>query len=794
MIEKEVTFSTGNSQYYEIILNPLHDLKGNIIGIGGSARNIQRRKEAQMALLESEKRFRYLVNNVPVGLVLYGSQNEFIMGNPKALELLGVDEDHLNAFSLSDGGWKAIHEDGTEFPLYERPVQQTYITGQAVHDVVVGLNRGSTIETIWLLVDTVKVAKEDGSIRNVIASFIDITRLKKAETELRENEQRLKYHFENSPLGVVEWDKDLKVTQWSVESEHILGWKKEETLGKKINMLHLFEEKDISSVYNSLERLTRYKKDTVVVDIKTVTKSGKIIDCTWYNSILYDQNGETSSVMSLIQDITLRKQAEDDLRRLNDDLEDHVKERTAELMKSNETIKSNEEKYRTVSDFAFNWEFWMDPNDRMVYCSPSCERVTGYTSKEFEQNSKLILDIIHPDDLHIFLDHKQKELMAHICEHEVQYRIFKRDGTIKWMGHYCSPVFDESGNFKGIRGSNKDITARKKMLELLTTTNKKYRLLSENITDGIFICKNGMFEYLNSAINVIFGYEGRELEKMKLTQLVTNDYHEVLENFLYADSSVNQSCNLEVECLKKDSSQVYVEILLNYVAKDKLIYGVVHDITEKKHLQREMIKTIIQTEEKERASFSKELHDGLGPLLSTIKLYLQWSERPNSRKSHTEIIGKAEEIVEEALATIKEVSNKLSPHILTLYGLDAAIKSFVDKLNETHTINIVFESSMVKRIDPEFEAALYRAIIECINNTIKYAQAKNIVITLGDSGSQIQLQYTDDGIGFDLQETLKKRSGLGLFSLMNRLHSIGGKVDLFSEPGKGVKYLFVVKI
>jgi len=485
--------------------------------------------------------------------------------------------------------------------------------------------------------------------------------------------------------------------------------------------------------------------------------------------------------------------AEEALIKSHAELEVLVKERTSELIKTNEALKITEEKYRTVSDFATNWEFWIAPGDQMIYCSPSCERITGYTSTEFLVNPQLLFDIIHHDDLPEYLEHREQEKLSSKCDHEIQYRIFKKDGSVRWIGHFCRPVYDESGVFKGTRGSNKDITARKKMEELLTTSNQKYKMLSENITDGIFICKNGRFEYVNKAIYDIFGYEEHELERMKLTQLVASD-NQKLEKILYSNDLVNRSCNIELECLKKDLSIVFVEILLNYVSKDKMVYGVIHDITDKKELQKNMVKAIIQTEEKERAHFSKELHDGLGPLLSTIKLYLQWSERPNSNKSREEIIGKAAEILEEALGTVKEISTKLSPHLLTNYGLSSAIKSFVEKLNATAAYDIVFESNTDRRIGSEIEASLYRAIIECINNTLKYANAKSIYINLHDTGSQIQLEYRDDGIGFNLKETLAKQKGLGLFNLQNRLHTMGGKVDLFSEPGKGVEYLFVVNV
>ena len=792
--EIKVPFSDG-SRYYELVLNPLHDNNGDVIGIGGSGRNITKRKEASQVLKESETRFKSLLKDMPVGVLVYGPGFDVVMSNPKALELLGVTEDEQLRLNPSySAEWNAIHEDGSVFQKSDLPFMEVFEKLTSVHDIVLGIYRKDSPDITWLLIDAEVLLKEDGTLRNVVCSFIDITKLKMAEKGLRENEQRLKYHFENSPLAVVEWDNDLKITEWSLEAEHIFGWKKEETIGKNIDTLNLIYNEDIPFVYHVMDRLTSGKEDTVVSYNRNLTKPGTIIDCTWYNSILHDQQGQITSVMSLVQDITSRKKAEDALKKLNEELEDRVTERTIELIKLNEGLRQTEEKYRTFSDFATNWEFWIDPVDHMIYCSPFCERITGYTSVEFEQNPELYFTIIHPEDAQIYQEHKSKEMQVNACDHELQYRIIKKDGSVRWIGHYCRPVFDDTGDFRGIRGSNKDITARKKMEELLTTSNKKYQLLSENITDGIFICKKGKFEYTNKATYDIFGYKGRELEKMKLTQLVVSDYNEKLEKILYSTEKVNRSCSIEVVCLKKDFAIITVEILLSYVASVKTVYGVIHDITEKKEFQKNMVKAIIQTEEKERSHFSKELHDGLGPLLSTIKLYLQCSERLTNGKTRKEIIGKAGEIIEEALSTVKEISSKLSPHLLTNYGLNAAIKSFVDKLNATATTNIVFESNFVRRIDVEIETAFYRAVIECINNTLKYARASHIYIQLIDFGDQIQLQYKDNGIGFDLTETLNKHTGLGLFNMQNRLHTFGGKVDLQSEPGRGVEYLFTMDI
>ena len=194
----------------------------------------------------------------------------------------------------------------------------------------------------------------------------------------------------------------------------------------------------------------------------------------------YDNQMNPVRLIGTIQDITKRKQAEETLNKLNHELDDRVKVRTSELFNTNIALQKAEEKYRTIADYNYDWEYWRDQNGIMLYCSPSCERITGYKPSEFIQNSKLYVDIIHPDDLENYLDHHQKKNFIE-KGNEINYRIIKSDGTIRWIGHVCQTVYNESGEILGIRGSNRDITERKDIEDQLKISHKKYELLSENI-------------------------------------------------------------------------------------------------------------------------------------------------------------------------------------------------------------------------------------------------------------------------------------------------------------------------
>jgi len=144
----------------------------------------------------------------------------------------------------------------------------------------------------------------------------EVRERKAAEEALRVSEMKLRSHFENSPLAVVEWNSDFVVTQWSVEAEHIFGWLKEETLGRPIAALNIIYPDDMPIVKDTMDRLTGGKEMTVVSSNRNITKSGEIVECVWYNSVLNDENGKMASVMSLVQDVTESSKAEEEKEQL----------------------------------------------------------------------------------------------------------------------------------------------------------------------------------------------------------------------------------------------------------------------------------------------------------------------------------------------------------------------------------------------------------------------------------------------------------------------------------------------
>jgi signal transduction histidine kinase len=217
------------------------------------------------------------------------------------------------------------------------------------------------------------------------------------------------------------------------------------------------------------------------------------------------------------------------------------------------------------------------------------------------------------------------------------------------------------------------------------------------------------------------------------------------------------------------------------------------DELRKKNESR-VLSAIIRTEESERQHFSKELHDGLGPLLSSVKMAI--SATRNKIDKNDKIIINAEKLIDESVSSLKEISNKLSPHILNNMGLHKAVKSFINSINPIHKISFHYKSNLDgKRYNYNVEVVLYRVLCELISNTLKHAGANNIYIDLLESDEEIiTLKYIDDGSGFELHETSLPQNGMGFSNMQSRIRSINGGYDVFSRPGEGIRVSIIINI
>jgi len=216
--------------------------------------------------------------------------------------------------------------------------------------------------------------------------------------------------------------------------------------------------------------------------------------------------------------------------------------------------------------------------------------------------------------------------------------------------------------------------------------------------------------------------------------------------------------------------------------------------TDRMRSDRRLLNAIITTEETEKKRFAKDLHDGLGPLLSTVKMSLSALIPMVTDPVGKEILGNTNHVVNEALSSIKEIANNMSPHVLTNLGVASAISTFATKVNQTRSVSIDFRTNMEgERFDTDKEVVMYRAACELINNGMKHSGASKIEMDLHRHQKIITLQYLDNGRGFDTEMlTSEEAVGMGIPNIETRVRAVDGVFLIESSKGKGTSALIRV--
>ena len=242
-----------------------------------------------------------------------------------------------------------------------------------------------------------------------------------------------------------------------------------------------------------------------------------------------------------------------------------------------------------------------------------------------------------------------------------------------------------------------------------------------------------------------------------------------------------------------DGSKTYIEITASMLkttgeASLMLIFS---DVTRFRNMDNEIMNAAQAAEERERSLLAQELHDGLGAVLSSINIYINLILSGGAEIDEIfKTLRLTKELVGQAIENVKDIANNLHPVILTRFGLVATVSNIIEGLQNSHLITFHFEHDNFEELkDKDRELSIYRIINELINNTMKYAEAKNVYLTLSTTGPTLKIHYVDDGIGFDLDKHLAtpESTTMGIANIMGRAKALDGTCDFKTSPGEGVQ-------
>ena len=201
--------------------------------------------------------------------------------------------------------------------------------------------------------------------------------------------------------------------------------------------------------------------------------------------------------------------------------------------------------------------------------------------------------------------------------------------------------------------------------------------------------------------------------------------------------------------------------------------------------------SILVGQEKERERIARELHDGIGVLLSTASIHFS-SVESKTDKETSEMLKKANKLLKDASKEVRQISHNMMPGVLSKFGLQEAIEDIFEDVEEAGDMKVELDIALGdERLAENTEIMIYRIVQEMLNNTLKHAQASAISMLLTKKDNNLIIEYKDNGIGFD-ETKLPKNKNLGLLGIRTRVEYLGGTVDMKSEPGKGISYKIII--
>lgn len=508
--EMEYRMRRADGEYRWILElgNPNYNSVGEFIGYIGHCFDINESKKVKDALQESEERFKLLFDKAPLGYQSLDINGCFIDINQKWLDMLGYTQNEVVGKWFGDFMPPKFQElVKINFPKFKKQ-GFIYSEFELIH---------KNGDILYIAFDG-KIGHDlNGNFKQTHCILQDITESKRAKDALIESERRFRELLSNVQMISVLLDLDGNIIFCNDYLLSITGWKMEEVVGK--NWFKTFLP---SSIYETV--LSIYKdaieNQNVILHYENaiLTKNGHELIVSWNNTVLFDEKGSINGIASLGVDIT-------------------------EKVKSESELKESEFKFRTVANFTSDWEYWQGKDKEIIFMSPSCLSVTGYTREEFIANPKLLQKIIHSDDVDTFNQHLHNEIIVNTDSNkaEINFRIINKQGEIVNIQHICRPIYDKNNNFLGRRVSNRDITEQKKAEIALRESEEKLSALFNGMTEMtvihelIFDDKNQPINYriidCNQAFSKITGIESEKAVGKLATEVYGTETAPYLEEY-----------------------------------------------------------------------------------------------------------------------------------------------------------------------------------------------------------------------------------------------------------------------
>ncbi|MBL8203576.1 MAG: PAS domain S-box protein [Blastocatellia bacterium] len=743
------------------------DQDGKLLYRVATRQDISARKQAEEKLRQSENHFRALFEARAVGSVeCEAKTGRFLRVNQKMCEIVGYSAEELQERTFAE----ITHPEDWDFTADK---YQLFITGKVPEYEVEKRYLRKDGSIVWVGVTSSLLLDEEGQPWHTVAVIQDITKRKQAKEELRESEIRFRTLFEQSALGQIIIDDNLKVVDCNRTITQMLGYSHEELLERGMNDFEASPARteipptgqNGNTPFQTLYRTKTGELRNVLVVATNIRIKGKTFG---YNSIL---------------DITDQKRAEEGLQR--------ERLRLEKIASSSPTVI---------------YSFCITPDGQYTcpYVSAAFFDVYGFSAEEVRKDARITNTRVHPEDLPGLWNSIMEAARTFSRWHHTWRVNHPLKGEI-WLEAYSAPVREPDGSITW-HGIINDVTEQKRAEQSLRNSEERLKL-------ALAAARMGVWEW-DLRTNAVFW--SKECYEM----LGDNNFDETIEGFTrilhpedqeriiqLAGQAITQKAIFSAEFRARRANGQEIWLMnLGRAQYDKQgtptrMIGMVQDITERKRAEAELEKSLEEirslathlqeVREEERKRIARELHDELGQALAGLKFDLAWLESQltahdsataGAFKKKTQMMSK---LIDSTIQIGRKIATDLRPRVLDDLGLIAALRWQSRDFQTRTGITCNFMTTTEELpLDAGRATAVFRICQETLTNVLRHAQASTVTIRLQANDNHLYLDIQDNGRGITRQEITGSVSH-GLLGMKERVLPYGGTLDIQGQVGKG---------
>ena len=739
---------------------------------------------------DTEMRYRLIAEMAHQGLWLIDSQGRTFFANRRMADMLGCDREDLLNRSVTDF---CFDED---IPQAREWIAQSLSGESRQIDFRFRRCDGAAV---LVLGETSPIQENDDHPKGALCMFADITVRKQAEERLRESREHLQYALESADMVAWDWIPDTDVMIQSSNASAVLGLPSGDTLHSGQEYFAMIHQEDQPRIVAAVQRALREGAD-YHEEFRLVLGDGSIRWVADRGRVTMNENGKAARMNGVIRDIT-------------------------ELKSRDMAVRESEARFRATFHQAAVGMCLISPEGRLLQVNQKlCELLDEPTDGLTNRN---LLDVTYLDDR----AHNEKSmsqlLLGGVEDISVEQRLVRRDGRPIWVSIYLALLLDAGGRIEHVIGVIQDIDERKRAEEALRESDRRFREMIDALPAAIYTTDDqGRLTHFNQAAVEFSGRmpelgtdqwcvswklyrpdgtplpldecpmaialkEGRIVrgaeaiaERPDGTRIWMTPYPTPVRD---SEGRVIGGINMLVDITERKQAEKQLSQL--NAELERRVAERTRDLVYSQNRLRKLASDLSLTEERERRRVAGELHDYLAQLLVATRMKLSQGRQSRQASKQSELLNDVDQMLDQSLTYTRTLVAQLSPPVLHEFGLAAALRWLGEQMAR-HDLSVTTETEGEPVLSEEQAVLLFQSARELLFNVLKHAGTDRASLQLNCTGSDMGLTVIDDGCGFDssaCKEAAASDGKFGLFSIRERMESLGGRVDLVSEPGGGTR-------